>query len=83
MKFIEVGCRVNGEDAKSKKAIKDALKLDGSFVEFYSVGGMNEAGVWYGDELKQISPDVILTVVGPNPFTNRKFYGSVDNGKFS
>lgn len=78
--FIEVGAVTRtGSEFPSKAAIKRAIATDPSSVMFCWVGGMGEG--WSGTAAE--FPDYgtktgnKLTLVGPNPYSNRKYYGTV------
>lgn len=76
--FIEVQAMVNQLPAKTKTALKKAVKEDPDSVLFADVGGLNKP--FYGG-LKDIPDGVVLTVVGPDPWRDRRWYASVKNGK--
>lgn len=66
------GIWINGSRPKSKKAIKEALIAgDEVALEATSVFG-NEY-----DGLVTDAPDGNYTIVGPDPYTKRNFYGTV------
>jgi len=66
------GVWINGSRPKSKKAIKEALLAgDEVSLEATSVFG-NEY-----DGLVTDAPDGNYTIVGPDPYTKRNFYGNV------
>lgn len=70
--WTEIHVRVNGLNAKSKKAIKDALK-NGDAVSGETVSAFNK----YQYELLHDLRPGNYTFAGPDPFTNRRFYGQV------
>jgi hypothetical protein len=78
------GVYVNGKRPASKKAIKEAVaNLSENRIRL-------EATSLFGDEYDGSitdAPDGMYTIVGPDPYTSRKFYGnfkkSGDNISFS
>jgi hypothetical protein len=75
---MQGGILVNGRNAKSKKAVKEALAADPNSVRFYDTSMMNNGGSFLAPEL----PAGVHVFVGPDPYTARSFYGniSVKNG---
>lgn len=72
------GVFLNLDRPKSKKAIKDAVAANQAVnLEATSMFG-NE----YDGPLRT-APDGVYTFVGPDPYTSRKFYGTITkrNGK--
>ncbi len=77
MSYINVGAKIDGHDAPSKKALKLTLADHPERVEFYSTSPMGPQFVGTPDK---IPAGFTLSVVGPDPFRSRKFYASVTNG---
>lgn len=76
MIYINVGAFINGERAVSKKAVREALESDPDSVEFDCTELLTAfRGAVFSPE--EIQPDWRLTVVGPDPYTRRNFYGTV------
>jgi hypothetical protein len=74
---INCGVKINGQDPKSKKAIKEAMATAPETVEFYATSKFQ--GFWArGDNL--VLDGAKLGIVGPCPFTKRNFYGTVEMG---
>jgi hypothetical protein len=75
------GVFVNGRRPKSKKAIKEAI-ADGTSVRFEntSMHGGDDVIVRDGVILDGTLPRG-MTIVGPCPYTDRKFYGQVAIGR--
>lgn len=77
--YVNVGAQsvANGIRYASKKALREALKKDASVVAFDSTSSMGPyAGeTLYGDDLPY---GVTLSVVGPDPYTSRKWYANVE-----
>jgi hypothetical protein len=72
---INCGVKINGQDPKSKKAIKEAMATAPETVEFYATSKFQ--GFWArGDNL--VLDGAKLGIVGPCPFKSRKFYGTVE-----
>jgi hypothetical protein len=66
-----------GTDIPTKAALKRALEENRANVTFYSTDavGANQGKRWNGRELDHT---VKYTVVGPNPYTSRKWYATVE-----
>lgn len=84
--FIEVGAiqTRSGAFFPSKAAIKRAWAADPASVTFCAVGDV--VGNQFNGPVTcpdDLPAGVKLTVVGPNPFSDRRFYGTVQikNGK--
>ena len=62
-------------DIPTKKALKDAIVA--KTVELYSTDafGTGVGKMWFADKLEI---GVKYTVVGPNPYTSRKWYATVE-----
>lgn len=84
MTFHNVGAYVNGERPKSKKAVREAIAngdyvtFDGTATMFESITGTVADGVLIvnGDVA---GPSTKLALCGPDPYTKRSFYGTVEN----
>ena len=66
------GIFVNGARAKSKAAIKTALKAEPSSVVMENTSLFGGA-----DGPLNLLPNGHWTFVGPDPYTSRKYYGSI------
>lgn len=77
MSYINVGVFINGERPPSKKALREALKDAPETVVFDQTALIrNEfSGVYITLDL--VPTDTTLTVVGPDPYRNRRWYASV------
>ncbi len=75
MAFINVGASLNGARIASKAALKRAIKDTPDAVEFDSTSPM---GQQYDGGPADIPTGVKLSVVGPDPYTNRKWYATVE-----
>lgn len=68
------GIWINGERPKSKKAIREAIESNPATVDV-------EATSWHGDEyggsLSDAPDGTMIVFVGPDPYRNRKFYGTI------
>lgn len=71
------GIFIDGKRPKSKKAVKDAILADASRVVF------ENTSMFGGSDYDGTNVPSGLTFVGPDPYTSRKFYGSISykNGK--
>lgn len=66
------GVYIEGKRPKSKKAIKEAV-ADGKYVTLEST---DVFGQGYSGAIEN-APNGTHFFVGPDPYTNRKFYGQV------
>lgn len=80
MAYIECAAYINNRPARTKKALKEAVKAAPQTVMFESVGGHNAD---FCGGIEDIPEGTTLTVVGPDPFTKRSWYASVKNGRVS
>lgn len=68
------GIFINGRRPKSKKEVKEALAQNPGSVRL-------ERTAWIGDEYDGPvidAPEGLHHFVGPDPYTSRKFYGTVE-----
>lgn len=77
MAYINVGVRVNGEPVKTKAALKRALKDSPGDVTFYGTSPLQDIGEFGVEAIPIVDK---LQVVGPDPFTSRKWYATVVRG---
>jgi hypothetical protein len=80
---MQGGIRINGQNAKSKKAVKEAM-ANGDRVVFYCTDAFGpNAGNEFDLHALPLTMNQRLTFVGPDPYTKRNFYGTltVTNGK--
>ena len=66
------GIFIDGNRPKSKKAVREAV-ANGEHVTL-------EATSWFGDEYGgslEAAPDGVYNFVGPNPHSDRRFYGNI------
>ncbi len=68
------GVYIAGRRPKSKKAIREALKTEPHKVTLERTAFM---GNEYGGPVLDMPENVRQTFVGPDPYTSRKFYGSM------
>jgi hypothetical protein len=80
MAFINVGAFINNERPASKAALKRAMKEDPASVRF-DVTEMLTANAGRTIAGNEVPEGDTLVVVGPDPYTNRKFYGNVKVGR--
>lgn len=78
MSYINVGAYVNGIRPKSKKALKEALKSAPGTVKFVGTSPFTP----FSGGVSDIPDGAKLSVVGPNPYTNRRWYATVFVGAF-
>lgn len=78
MRYVEVHATDVFGDIPSKKALKERLADDPYVFTFTPVSVFNsdirDICVW------DLPKDVTLQVTGPNPYTNRKWYATVQRG---
>jgi len=77
MAYENVGAFVDGKRPSSKAALKAALRGAPETVTFDSTSMLVGSRTFTPDT---IPAGVILSVVGPDPYTSRKFYASVTSG---
>lgn len=79
MAWINVGAFINGERPRSKKQLKEIMLATPQNVKFDATSMMEVGRTIRGDELPVGDK---LTVTGPDPYSNRKWYATVtDDGK--
>lgn len=85
--YVNVGARSNltNLDIPTKADLKRQLGDKPALVTFYSTDAIGEGRdkLWFGDSL---DIGTKYTVTGPNPYTNRKWYATVEkapNGKIT
>jgi hypothetical protein len=75
MAYINAGCfDKNGKRIPTKKQLKEMLKADPESVVFDKTAIYDGAGTL---QLHELGDGEILSVVGPDPFRDRKWYASV------
>ena len=75
--YINVGARFSdGSHVPTKKALRDRMKSDPSAVTFYPTSRFGSQRDIRGDEIP--SDGSVLSVVGPNPENDRRWYASVE-----
>lgn len=75
--YVNVGAKDtrDGTNIPSKKALKTLIATTPANVTLYNTSGFNGQSGRTGDNL---DIGVKYTVVGPNPYTNRKWYATVE-----
>lgn len=76
--YVNCGAFISNRRAKNKKALREALAADPSTVRFDRTSALDCGPDIQGDSIPE---GIILSVVLPNPYTDRKFYGSVTLGR--
>lgn len=77
MSYINGGVRkVGGKNITTKAELKRLITVSPHEVEFYCTDYFNIA-TFNGKINEYISTYDILSVVGPDPYTNRKWYASI------
>lgn len=81
--YVNVGAKYigDGSDIPTKAALKRAIADEPSNVRIYSTSGFSEQ---YDDIATNVVIGVKYSVTGPNPYTNRKWYATIEklqNGK--
>lgn len=68
---------------RSKKAVKEAVVADAStvFVEWTSLHSGRDGTLTRVSDLDSELAGLGVSFVGPNPFSDRRFYGSLTRGK--
>lgn len=80
MTFIEVKAMDyrTGETFKSKAAMKRAIAEAPQYVKLMSVSSLG--GSFHGSP-NELTEGTTLVVVGPDPYTDRKWYGNIKRVK--
>lgn len=84
MAFINVGAYVNGERPHTKKALREALASAPDTVRFDKTSAypwMETNDYGYSINPADILTSDILAVVGPDPYTSRKWYATVTRNR--
>ena len=68
------GVMVNGIRPKTKKALKDALK---TMPEAVDISSTDVVGKEYDGPATEMPEHKPVYVVGPNPYTERKWYAQI------
>jgi hypothetical protein len=84
MRYVNGGVRWVDSPApiRTKKALREAVKIDPSEVTFYPT-----AAEWFGPEtrwegrLSEVPVGVSLSICGPDPYTRRSWYAQVSRSK--
>lgn len=78
--YINVGVRdrLSLLDIPSKRVLKAQIAENGQLVQLYCTDafGENSGKTWKADELPLW---VKFSVTGPNPYTSRKWYATIEN----
>ena len=69
---MQGGIWIDGRDPKSKAEVKRAF-ADNREVIFYDTSAFSN----FGSRKLSALPDGNHTIVGPNPYTKRNFYGTI------
>jgi hypothetical protein len=76
--FINVGARSKeGGLFATKKAMREALNSQPGEVVFYKTSPLDNSGLPSTITVETLPLGAVLTVVGPNPYTKRSWYASV------
>ena len=81
--FVNVGAQdLDGDRIKTKKALKLAVADGGvRFDRTDAFAGHGSKWIFLAEDT--VDSDVVLSVVGPDPYTSRKWYATIKNGKVS
>lgn len=74
MTTINVGAYIDNRRAPSKAALKRALAATPELVAFDPTSAFGPSGAFNGDH---IPAGAILSVVGPDPYSDRRWYATV------
>lgn len=77
--YVNVGAQYNADkrDIPTKKALKDAIKADPTSVYLYDTSAFPGA-VTNSGTVDMLGKGVKYSVTGPNPYTSRKWYATVE-----
>lgn len=78
MAYVNVG--VNAPYCATKKALREAVKGDPARVLVY---GTSVFGPQFGGAVSDLPEGTSLSVVGPDPYNNRRWYATIErrNGR--
>lgn len=74
MAYVNVGAYVNAERPKTKKALKEAVAKTPDLLDFDATSF--EGPAMY--QVKDLTPGLRLQVVGPDPYSKRSWYATVE-----
>jgi hypothetical protein len=83
MTFINTGVYINGKRPKTKKELREAIKNDPSSVTFDVTSMFDSTSSYKADDAELIRSGVALSIVGPDPYNDRKWYATYKKGKLS
>jgi len=81
MSFVNVGAKLHGSDIPTKSALKAAIATNPDKVVLYGTsmfGTFKEGDLVKADNLDE---QYKYQVTGPNPYTSRKWYATVQKGQ--
>jgi hypothetical protein len=81
MAFINVGAYVNNARPASKAALKRAMKEAPETVRFDRTAAVGPDAGKPDIKGTEVPEGDTMVVVGPNPYTERKWYGNVKHGR--
>lgn len=73
--YLNVGARLNGADVPSKKALREAVAAGDPGLIFYTTSIFDETARFGLDAIPAFKS---LSVVGPNPYSKRSWYATVE-----
>jgi hypothetical protein len=74
MAFVDVGATYHLVDIPTKKALKEAIAKNPDDVNIYTTSAFEVPSTKKASELDKSDK---YTVVGPNPYTSRKWYATL------
>lgn len=81
--YINVGAYSDNQRIKTKSQLKQMVKDSPELVRFDQTSPLAENHLSRTIEVNMLNPQIVLSVVGPDPYISRKWYASVTikNGK--
>ena len=76
MPFYNCGASIDGQRVKSKKQLRELLAENPAKVWFDGTAMIKDVRGYSGD---QIPEGITLSVVLPDPYNDRRYYGNVEN----
>ncbi len=74
MTFVNVGVKIGDADIPTKTGLKNAIAANPAYVRVY---GTSEFGYKPDTIVSLLAKGDKYTVVGPNPYTSRKWYATI------
>lgn len=81
MHYINVGAYSDNQRIPTKSALKRLIKESPESVRFDQTSALGNNGMPRLISMRMLNPNITLSVVGPDPYTSRKWYASISLSK--